>query len=159
MRLSKTKNVAILGTKSAIASKSLSNYIKSFGLSKKEKVFKINASVLVDLVESNMFMIDKRYCKKIIKKILGDEFSDKNVDVATLSSTHLSFLKYLLKAEFTQIQFIDPADNVAKMVLKKIKKNRSKRNTLKIFTSGNVRDFEMKLCKIGIRSRIKFLTI
>jgi len=159
MKLSKTKNVAILGTKSAISSKGLSNYIKNSCLSKNEKVFKINASVLVDLVESNMFMIDKKYCKKIIKNILEDEFSNKNIDVATLSSTHLSFLKYLLNSEFPQIQFIDPADNVAKMVLKKIKKNRVKRNTLKIFTSGNVRNFEMKLRKIGIRNKIKFLSI
>jgi len=159
MTLSKTKNVAILGTKSAIASKSLSNYIKNSCLSKNERVFKINASVLVDLVESNMFMIEKKYCKKIIKNILGDEFSNKNIDVATLSSTHLSFLKHFLNSEFPQIQFIDPADNVAKMVLKKIKTNRSKRNTLKIFTSGNMRDFEIKLRKIGIRNRIKFLAI
>lgn len=157
--LSKTKNVAILGTKSAIASKSLSNYIKNSCLSKNERVFKINASELVDLVESNMFMIDKKYCKKIIKNILGHEFSNKNIDVATLSSTHLSFLKHLLNSEFPQIQFIDPADSVAKIVLKKIKKNRTKRNTLKIFTSGNMRDFEIKLRKIGIKNRIKFLTI
>ena len=34
MHLSKTKNIAILGTKSAIKSKSLSNYIKKFNFQK-----------------------------------------------------------------------------------------------------------------------------
>jgi len=159
MMLSKTKNVAILGTKSAIASKSLSKYIKNSCLSKNEKVFKINVSLLVDLVESNKFMSDKSYCKKFIKNILENEFSNKNIDVATLSSTHLSFLKNILTSEFPQIKFIDPADNVAKKVLKKIRKNRSKRNTLKIFTSDNVKDFEVKLQKIGIKNRIEFLAI
>jgi glutamate racemase len=159
MMLSKTKNVAILGTKSAIASKSLSKYITNSHLSKNNKVFKINVSLLVDLVESNKFMRDKSYCKKFIKNILGNEFSNKNIDVATLSSTHLSFLKNILSSEFPQIKFIDPADNVAKKILKKIGKNRAKRNTLKIFTSGNVGDFEIKLHKIGIKNRVKFLAI
>ena len=159
MILSKTKNIAILGTRSAITSKSLSNYIKNFCFSENEKIFKINVSILVELVESNKFIKNKMLCKKIIKNVLDDNFSNNMIDVATLSSTHLSFLKSLLNSEFPQIQFIDPADNVAKEVLKKIKKNKSKRNTLKIFTSGNVRHFEKKLYKIGIRNKINFLSI
>src|SRR3989338_3485552 len=88
MMLSKTKNIVILGTRAAIKSKSLSSYIKKFNFSKDKKIHKINSSALIELVESNKFITDKVYCKKIIKKILGDIFSD-NIDVATLSSTHL----------------------------------------------------------------------
>src|SRR3989338_8581371 len=106
MLLSKTKNIAILATNAAIKSKSLSSYIKKFNFSKDKKIYKINSSMLVDLVESNKFITDKVYCKKIIKKTLGDIFSDK-IDVATLSSTHLSFLKSLLSAEFPHVKFID----------------------------------------------------
>ena len=156
MTLSKTKNIAILGTQSAIKSKSLSSYIKKFNFSKDKKIYKVNSSILVELVESNKFITDKMYCKKIIKKILSDIFSNK-IDVATLSSTHLSFLKSLLSAEFPQVKFIDPADIVARNVLANIKKE-SKKNTIKIFTSGNVKLFEKNLHKIGIRNKVNFLS-
>ena len=156
MMLSKTKNIAILGTKAAIKSKSLSKYIRQFNFSKDKKIHKINSSLLVNLVESNKFITDKVYCKKIIKKVLRDIFSDK-IDVATLSSTHLSFLKSLLSAEFPHVKFIDSADIVARKVLAHIKKE-SKKNTIKIFTSGNVKLFEKNLHKIGIRNKVSFLS-
>ena len=111
----------------------------------------------MDLVESNKFITDKVYCKKVIKKTLGDVFSNK-IDVATLSSTHLSFLKPLLSVEFPQVKFIDPADVVASKVLAKIKKNKSKKNTIKIFTSGNVKLFQKNLHKLGIKNKVNFLS-
>jgi glutamate racemase len=156
MTLSKTKNIAILGTQAVIKSKSLSSYIKKFDFSKDKKIYKIDASILIDLVESNKFITDKMYCKKIIKKTLSDIFSNK-VDVSTLSSTHLSFLKSLLESEFPKVKFVDPADIVAGKVLAKIKKE-SKRNTIKIFTSGNVKLFEKNLNKLGIKNKVNFLS-
>ena len=156
MILSKTKNIAILGTQSAIKSKSLSSYIKKFNFSKDKKIYKVNSSALVELVESNKFITDKMYCKKIIKKTLSYVFSDK-IDVATLSSTHLSFLRSLLESEFPQVKFVDPVDIIARKVLAKIKKE-SKRNTIKIFTSGNVKLFEKKLNKLGIKNKVNFLS-
>ena len=157
MMLSETKNIAILGTRAAVKSKSLSSYIKNFNFSKDKKIHKINSSILVELVESNKFITDKVYCKKIIKKILGDIFSDK-IDVATLSSTHLSFLKSLLSAEFPHVKFIDSADIVARKVLANIKKNKSKKNTMKIFTSGNVKLFQRNLHKLGVKNKVNFLS-
>jgi glutamate racemase len=154
--LSKTKNIAILGTHTAIKSKSLSSYIKKFNFSKDKKIYKINSSVLVELVESNKFITDKKYCRKIIKKTLGNVFKN-NIDVATLSSTHLSFLKSLLSSEFPQVKFIDPADIVASKVLVHIKKE-SKKNTIKIFTSGNVKSFQKNLHRLGIRNKVSFLS-
>ncbi|GBL41511.1 hypothetical protein EMGBD3_08790 [Nitrosarchaeum sp.] len=156
MTLSKTKNIAILATQTAIKSKCLSSYIKKFNFSKDKKIYKVNSSALVELVESNKFITDKIYCKKIIKKTLSDVFSNK-IDVATLSSTHLSFLKSLLSSEFPKIKFVDPVDVVAYKVLTKIKKE-SKKNTIKIFTSGNVKLFEKNLNKLGIRNKVNFLS-
>jgi len=156
MMYSETKNIAILGTRAAIKSKSLSNYIKKINFSKDKKIYKVNSSALVELVESNKFITDKVYCKKIIKKTLGDVFSNK-IDVATLSSTHLSFLKSLLSSEFPQVKFVDPADLVARKVLANIKKE-SKKNTIKIFTSGNVKLFKKNLHRLGIRNKVKFLS-
>lgn len=157
MDISKTKHIVILGTKSAIKSKSLVDYIKKFNFPKNTMIYKINASELVEIVELGKFISDKTYCRKTIQKILVDVFKNK-IDVVTLSSTHLSFLKSLLNLEFPQIKFIDPADTVASKVLNNIKNNKSQKNTIKIFTTGDIKLFENNLKKIGIKNKVNFLS-
>ena len=157
-KTTKTKQIGILATKSAINSKGLSKYIRINNFSKSFKIFKINGSNLVDLVESGKFLTDKKYCKKIIKKDLKI-LSQQSIDTITLSSTHLIFLKSLLKKEFPKIKFIDPGEIVAQKIFSKIKDDISKRNSLKIFTSGNVKDFQIKLNKLGITNKVNFLSI
>jgi glutamate racemase len=157
-KISKSKQIGILATKSAIKSKGLTNYIKKNNFPNSLKIFKINGSDLVELVESGKFLADKQYCKKIIRKILQPILKQHSIDTITLSSTHLPFLKTLLEKEYPQIQFIDPGDIVAKKVLAKIKHKQSKRNSLKIFTSGNVKNFQKKLNTIGVRNKVNFLS-
>ena len=157
-KITKTKQIGILATKSAIYSKGLSKYIIKNNFSKSFKIFKINGSNLVDLVESGKFLTDKKYCKKIIKKDL-EILSQQSIDTITLSSTHLIFLRPLLKKEFSKIKFIDPGSIVAQKIFLKIKDNQSKKNSLKIFTSGNVKEFQIKLNKIGTKNRVNFLSI
>ncbi len=67
---SKTKNIAILTTQSVFKSKELSNYIKKHHLSKKIKIIKINASSLVELVESGKFISKKITVLKKLKTTL-----------------------------------------------------------------------------------------
>ena len=154
LKKSKTKQIGILATKSAIGSKGLTQYIKENNFPKKFKFFKINGSDLVDLVESGKFISNKKYCNKIIKKILKQTLYQNNIDTITLSSTHLLFLKSLLKKQFPKINFIDPSILVAKEILIKIKNNQSKKNSLKIFVTGNLKEFELKLNKIGIKNKV-----
>jgi glutamate racemase len=155
---SKSKKIGILATKSAINSKGLTDYIKKNNIPKSYKIFKINGSDLVDLVESGKFLNNKKYCKKIIKESLKDIIISEKIDVITLSSTHLLFLKTLLKKEFPKIKFIDPGNIVATKIFLKIKNNQSKKNSLKIFTSGDMISFKKKLNKIGIKNKINFLS-
>ena len=158
-KISKSKRIGILGTKSAIMSKGLSKYIKERKFSKSYKFFKINGSDLVDLVESGKFITNKQYCKKIIKKVLNDVILKNSIDTITLSSTHLPFLKSLLENEFPNVQFIDPGYSVAEKVFKVIKNNQSKRNSLKIFTSGNLMNLKKNLVKLKINNKVSFLSI
>ena len=154
-KLSKSKQIGILATESATKSKGLSKYIEK-NIPKSFQIFKINGSKLVDLVESGKFLAEKKYCKKIIKKEL-QILNEKEIDVVTLSSTHLPFLKKYLQKEFPNIQFIDPGNIVAQKIYSKIKNKQSKRNSLKIFTSGNTKEFQNKLLKIGIKNKVNFL--
>ena len=158
-KISKSKRIGILGTKSAIMSKGLSKYIKEENLSKSFKIFKINGSPLVDLVESGKFITNKQYCKKIIKKVLNGVILKNSIDTITLSSTHLPFLKLLLENQFPNVQFIDPGCIVAQKVFEMIKNNQSKRNSLKIFTSGNIINLKKNLVKLKIKNKVSSFSI
>jgi len=158
-KISKSKQIAILATEAAIKSRGLTQYIKKNNFPKSFRIFKINGSELVELVESGKFLTDKKYCKKIIKETLQPVLSQQYIDTIMLSSTHLPFLKSLLKKEYPHIQFIDPGNIVAQEVCKKIKNKLSKRNSLKIFTSGDIKRFQKKLNKIGIKNKVGFLSI
>ena len=126
-KISKIKNIAILATNSVTKSKELSYYIKKNKLPKKINVKKINASPLVELVESGKFITNKKFCKKIIKKTLNNVFLQNNIDVVTLSSTHLPLLRSLLQKEFPEITFLDPAQEVADKVKRLTMKKESKK--------------------------------
>jgi len=158
-KISKTKNIAVLATSSVTKSKELSRYIKKNHLSKNIRVKKINASSLIKLVESGKFITNKKFCQKIIKKTLHNVFSQNNIDVVTLSSTHLPLLRSILQTEFPEIIFLDPAQEVANKVKNLTAKNRSKKNSLKIFTSGNKQTFQKQLRKIGIKNKINSLSL
>ncbi len=158
-KISKSKQIAILATEAAIKSKGLTEYIKKNKFPKSFRIFKINGSNLVKLVESGKFLTDKKHCKKIIKKTLQQILSQQYIDTVTLSSTHLPFLRSLLEKEFSHIQFIDPGNIVAQKVYTKIKNKQSKRNSLKIFTSGNVKRFQKQLNKLNIKNKVSFLSI
>lgn len=152
--MSKTQNIAILGTRSAITSKGLDNYIAKQNISH-IVIHKIDASSLVELVENGKFLTDVTLCRKRINNLA---VKLKGVDVATLSSTHLSFLKPLLRDEFSGIKFLDPADIVAKKVQTKIK-NQSKRNRLLIYTNGDSKLFEKNLAALGIKNKVNHIII
>lgn len=157
-RISKTKNIGILATKSAVQSKEMARFIEKSKLGSNTKIHKINGSELVELVESGKFLMDKSTCMKIIKERLERVLLEKNIDVVTLSSTHMPFLKPLLKSQFPKIQFIDPANLVAKKIHKKIKDNQEKRNRLRIYSSGDVKKFQNNLFKLGIKNKVNFLS-
>lgn len=158
-KISKTKNIGILGTESAIQSKELSKFIKEADLNLEVNIHKINGSDLVELVESGKFLTNKLFCQQIIKKKLENSLDKKNIDVMTLSSTHLPFLKSMLEEQFPKITFIDPANLIAQKIYQKIKNNQDNQNKLKIFGSGDVKKFQKNLYKLGIKNKVNFLSI
>jgi len=157
-KISKSKNVAILATESVVKSSLINNYIKK-NTNKKIKVFKINASPLVDLVESGKFLTKPKYTEKIIKTNLTKFFKTNQIDVATLSSTHLPFLLKFLQKQFPNVIFLNPANDVAKKVARKNLRNIPNRNKLTIFTTGNSKKFQENLIKIGIKNKVNSFSL
>src|SRR2546426_438655 len=150
----KTGTIVILATKSVVESKVLQRYIKN-NVPHKIKVIKLNASPLVDLVESGKFIFEKEFCKKTIKKIFRS-FIKKGKSVS-LSNTHLSFLLPILKEIFPNVTFLDPSDALTDQVVRLLKSKESKRKTLKIFASGDIKVFQKRLRKLGIKNKVVLL--
>lgn len=156
-KISLTKNIGILATQSVTESIELSQFIIKQKISKNTQVIKINASPLVDLVESGRFVNNPKKCSTTIKKILENIILKNQIDVVTLSSTHLPFLRKYLQKEFPTVKFIDPGNSVAKLVRKKIKTNLIQ-NKLCIYTSSDTKKFQKQLSKINIHNKVNFLS-
>ena len=156
-KISMTGNIAVLATRSTIRSKKLSEYLRKSRLPKRVSVKKIDVSQLVDLVEHTKFISEQKLCEITIRQVLLDTFSKFDIDVATLSSTHLPFLLPLLKKQFPMVTFLDPAQDVAEKVRSIMIKKQSKNNTLKIFTSSNPKRFENNLLRMGIKKSVSLL--
>lgn len=155
-KITKTGAIAILTTQSVAKSRELSEFIKENKI-KKGKIIKINSSELVNLVESGRIFYHKEYCIKKIRQVLRRKFLANNIDVATLSSTHLPFLIEFLQAEFPDMKFLDPADTIAKKVSRLVKSGQRQR--LEIFTSGKPKLFQKNLKNLGICNKVKVVTI
>ena len=156
-KISVTGNIAILTTLAAVKSKKLSEFIKKNRLPKRINIKKINASRLIQLVESAKFIDNQNLCNRVVRKTLSEQFSKYNIDVATLSSTHLPFLLPFLKKQFPLVTFLDPAQEIANKVGKILGKKSSKRNSMKIFTSSKPEKFQNYLWKMGITKKVSFL--
>ncbi len=153
VKISKSKNIGILATETVIKSKDLSSYIKQQNFSKDIQFHKIDGSSLIDLVEQGIFLTKPNICKKMIKKELGETISKNKIDVITLSSTHLPFLKSHLINEFKGVHFLDPAENLILKLKNRVNDEKTK-NTLQIFTSSSSKKFEMNLKKLGIKNKV-----
>ena len=159
VKISRTRNIAILGTRSAIQSESITEFIEKCDMPNDMVVHKIDCSLLVELVESGKFLTDKEYCKNVIKEVLEDVFLDNSIDVATLSSTHLPFLEPFLRSIFKNVKFLDPAKNIVNVMKDFIGDDDLQQNVLRIFTSGDVKLFKKNLQMMGIDDEVNFLTI
>jgi glutamate racemase len=155
---SKYSSIGILTTQNVVKSKKLDALIRQ-NVPKKVKVLKINASPLVELVESGKFINQKQYCKNKIKLILQKQFEDYPIDVVTLSSTHLPFILPILHQLFPKIQFLDPSEAIITKIMKRYSYIKSKKSTFTIYSSGKTRLFQIQLNKIGIKRKVKFLKI
>lgn len=155
---SKHSSIGILTTQNVLKSKKIDSLIRK-NVPKKVKVLKINASPIVDLVESGKFINQKQYCKNKIKSILQKQFEENTVDVVTLSSTHLPFILPILHQLYPKIQFLDPAEKISTRIMKKYNQKKSKKNTFSIYSSGKIRLFQSQLAKIGIKRKVKPLKI
>ncbi len=124
---------------------------------------KFNASPIIELIENGTYLSDRRATFNTITRVLGVDL-DREIDVITLSSTHLPFVRDYLDSLLPTVKFVDPAKIVAKDVRKFLKFNRMTKRSgtgrLQIMVSDKKKEFENIIRMMGIREPVEqvFLT-
>lgn len=148
--ISTSKDIAILGTATTVASRALGRYIKQSRLDGSTRVTRINCSELVALVESGDFLRHPRKTRKTIRSTLGSRLA--GADVATLSSTHLPFLRRYLEEIYPEVTFLDPAEQLARRLA--AASTTMRRGSLRIYATGRAGTFVKNLRCMGMHHRV-----
>ncbi|MFL6323744.1 MAG: glutamate racemase [Nitrososphaeraceae archaeon] len=160
-RLTKKKHIGIMATQASISSKALAEQIKK-EVPQDILVTKINASPVIELVENGTYITNERRTFDVISNMIGDELDEK-VDVITLSSTHLPFVKRYLSSLLPTVKFVDPAKIVSRDVKKFLLSNKKLRKSgvgrLEVFVSGGKRQFEQIIRIMGIREPVQEIAL
>lgn len=112
MEASKSGHVGIMAVQSLVESETLDDFIRNHSRSP-ENVAKINASPMVELVESGMFQFDPEETQKRVDQFI--QTIQKNfpkVDVLTFSSTHLPWLREFFELAWPECKFLDPVETI-----------------------------------------------
>ncbi len=161
-RLTKKKHIGIMASAGTVNSKELENQIRR-EVPQHILVTKFNASPIIELVEAGVHLENERRTFDVISRVLGDNVDEK-IDVMTLSSTHLPFVKSYLNSLIPTVRFVDPAQMVAKDVRKFLGINRMAKKSgmgkLQILVSDGKREFEKSIRAMGVREPVEevFLT-
>jgi glutamate racemase len=161
-RLTKKKHIGIMATEGTIRSRELEIQIRR-EVPQHILVTKFNASPIIELIEHGVHLENERRTFDVISRVLGDSV-DSKMDVITLSSTHLPFVKTYLNALLPTVRFVDPAQTIARDVRKFLKFYRMAKKSgtgkLQILVSDGKREFEKSVRAMGIREPVEevFLT-
>ncbi len=153
--LSKTKNIALMATEGTIQSDELDEYVKPYITN--ARIILINASSLVDIVESGKFLEDGNV-KENIMQIMQEVKSDPKIDVAVLGSTHLPLLKDCISEIFPKLRFVNPAIDTVKQVKTYLQWHDMQslgNGSMKILVSKNREQFERIVRSLGITEKIE----
>jgi glutamate racemase len=120
-------------------------------------ISKYNASPLISMIEDGTFIRNRKKIERLIIEILGE--NSENMDVITLSSTHLPFILDQLNHLYPHIEFIDPSQVIAKDVKKFLidnnLTNKNKEGKMRILVSDKKKEFQDILRQIGRREKIE----
>jgi glutamate racemase len=160
-KLTKKKHIAIMATRASIASKGLTEQIRK-EVPQDILVTKIDVSPVIELVENGTYITNERRTFDVISNIIGDDL-DKKIDVVTLSSTHLPFVKRYLASLVPGVRFVDPARIVSRDVKKFLLSNRKLRRTgsgrLEVYVSSGKRQFEHIVRTMGVKEPVQEISL
>jgi len=153
--LSKTKHIALMATEGTIQSNELDEYIKPYIMT--AKIVLVNASPMIDLIESGQSLQDGNV-KEVIIRAMHNVKSDPKIDVAVLGSTHLPLIKDHMANIFPKMQFVNPALDTVKHVKTYLQQQdmaSQGKGSMQIFVSKNREPFEKIIRTLGIKEKVE----
>ena len=114
--LSQSGRVGIMGVQSLVESPMIGEFVAE-NSAFSDQVALINASPMVELVETGAFLFAPDKTQQAVDAFLAQVFTKyPDIDVLTLSSTHLPWLRRFFESARPQCHFLDPAkDMVARI--------------------------------------------
>lgn len=110
---SKDKHIAVLGAACMIESQEMKHYIQNTVDTSSAVVHPLSALEIIGLVEAGAFINRPAEVKQQLKDFIEEAKAiDPKIDVFTLSSTHLPWVKPYLTILYPEFKFIDPARHV-----------------------------------------------
>ncbi|MCU5745435.1 aspartate/glutamate racemase family protein [Staphylococcus sp. SQ8-PEA] len=158
---SKTKHVAVLGAKSLVESERIHHYIEEEKEGTEALVSAINASDIIQLVESGAFINHPAEVKEQLKDFIRQiRERDPEVDTFTLSSTHLPWIQPYLTILYPQFKFLDPAKHIIEALNDVMTKGKGQVKAL-VSTCDDytLENFEDTLNKLNIKMDIEEVDI
>lgn len=112
LAMSASGKIGIMGVHSLIESVSLKQFVSQHA-PHPERVSLINASSMVELVESGAFLFDPNATQTAVSAFIEEVFRHyPDIDTLTLSSTHLPWLRSFFEAARPSCRFLDPAESI-----------------------------------------------
>ena len=111
-----TGKVGIMGVQSMTGSPQLRQFVGRH-TGDPDGVALIDASPMVDLVENGDFLFNPAATRQKVDDFLGAVFRNHpDIDVLTLSSTHLPWLRSYFEASRPSCRFLDPAEAIVQTI-------------------------------------------
>ncbi len=155
LAVSKTKHIAFLATQATIESVELDEYTKPYIST--ARIVRINASPIIDIVESGQFLEDGNVAETLARVTRGIK-SDPKIDVIMLGSTHLTLVKDRLAELFPKMQFVNPALDTVKQVKNYLQRQdmaAKGKGGLKILVSKKKEQFEKIIRKLRMKESVE----
>ena len=156
VKMSKKNHIAIMASTGMLKSKEFDYLIKK-EIPQDVFITKIDSSDIIELVENGTFLWNKPITYEMIEKKIKPNFDD-SIDVITLASTYLNFIKNYLSDLLPSIKFVDSSVQVAKDAKDYLRSNQDlvKNGTgkLEILVSSDKKNFQTVLRYMGIKEII-----
>ena len=149
-RKSRSGHVAIMGVASMVKSEMGKAFVKNHSKNP-ENVALVNASPMVELVESGTFLFDPQKTQAEVNRFMEDLLARyPSVDTCTLSSTHLPWLTSFFEKAAPQCRFLDPAESIIAKLDKSDEGSGFIQGLVTESAEYRLRDFENMLHKLDV---------
>ena len=158
----RTGHVGVLATRSVVGHCRIGEAAAGPGVPAGVRLHPIDASPLVDLVESGAFLDDDDECARRLGR-LGPILAEDRIDSVALSSTHLPFLAERLAAALPGVRLADPGEDAAEAVRARIgagpygegqERQAPPPPPMRVFASGDPAPLEGRLRRLGVGERV-----